>query len=315
MTSISRASALALVAGSIVAAGRPAGAQAAATDVRIGTMSIDPFGEAYYGVERGFFKDNGINATLTTLPNGSTIVQAVLGGDLDVGMANIVTVAAAVTRGIPLQMIVPAALYSAKHSYSRLCVAKTATFKTAKDLEGGVIAVSTLNDFNQLGVTAWLDHNGVAPGKVKFIELKFPEMGPALQRGTVQAATIAEPALSGALASGAVKEFVDVYGVIAPEFANIVWFTTKGWLQKNPDAAKRLLTGIYASAKWANANPAQSALILARVSKTDPAMIAAMTRAYYATSNDPKFVQAPLDFATRYGLLSRTVTTAEFIAP
>lgn len=314
MTLVNRATALALVAGGIAAAARPAGAQTAPTDVRIGAMAIDPFGEAYYGVERGFFRDNGINAALTTLPNGSTIVQAVLGGDLDVGMANIVTVAAALTKGIPVQMIVPAALYSAKHSYSRFCVAKTATFKVARDFEGGVIAVSSLNDFNQLGVTAWLDHYGVAPGKVKFIELKFAEMGPALQRGTVQAATIVEPALSAAIAAGQVKEFVDVYGVIAPEFANIVWFTTKGWLQKNPDASKRLLAGIYASAKWANANPAQSALILARVSKTDPAIIAAMTRAFYATSNDPRFVQAPLDFATRYGLLSRTVTTAEFIA-
>ena len=315
MTSLSRSSALAVIAGGIVTAALPAGAQTTPADVRIGAMSIDPFGEAYYGIERGFFKDNGINASVQTLPNGSTIVQAVLGGDLDVGMANIVTVAAAVTRGIPLFMIAPAALYSAKHSYSRLCVAKSATFKTARDLEGGTIAVSSLNDFNQLGVSAWLDHNGVAPSKVKFIELKFPEMGPALQRGTVQAATIAEPALSGALTSGEAKTFVDVYGVIAPEFANIVWFASKAWLQKNPDVAKHLLAGIYASAKWANANPALSAQILAKVSKTDPAVVLAMTRALYATSNDPKYVQAPLDFATRYGLLNRTVTTAEFIAP
>lgn len=314
MSVMPRSSALALVAGGIIAATRPAFAQAT-TDVRIGAMAIDPFGEAYYGVEKGFFKDSGINATITTLGNGSTIIQAVLGGDLDVGMSNIVNVAAAVTKGIPVIMIAPAALYSAKHSYSRLCVAKTSPFKIAKDLEGGTIAVSTLNDFNQLGVTAWLEHNGVAPGKVKFVELKFPEMGVALARGTVQAATIAEPALSAALTSGTARAFADVYGVISPEFANIVWFTTKAWLAKNPDAAKRLLSGIYASGKWANANPSLSAEILARVSKTDLAVVNAMTRALYATSNDPKYVQAPLEFAQRYGLLTRPVTTAEFIAP
>ncbi len=315
MTSMPRSTALALVTGGLLAGARPALAQTAPADVRIGAMAIDPFGEAYYGVERGFFKDAGINATVSTLNNGSTIVQAVLGGDLDVGMANIVTVAAALTKGIPVQMLTPAALYSAKHSYSRLCVAKSSTLKTAKDLEGTTIAVSSLNDFNQLGVSAWLDHNGVAPSKVKFIELKFPEMGAALQRGTVTAATIAEPALSAALAAGEVRPFVDVYGVIAPEFANIVWFTTKAWLQKNPDTAKRLLAAIYTTGKWANANQSQSAQILARVSKSDPAVILGMTRAFYATSNDPKYVQAPLDFATRYGLLSRTVTPAEFIAP
>ena len=315
MATMPRSSALALLAGGVLAAARPADAQAAPATVRIGTMSIDPFGETYFGVDRGIYHDNGIDAQLSTLPNGSTIVQSVLGGDLDVGLANIVTVAAAVAKGIPLLMIAPAALYSAKHSYSRLCVAKNSPFKTAKDLDGGTIAVSSLNDFNQLGVAAWLEHNGVPPAKVHFIELKFPEMGAALARGTVQAATIAEPALSGAIHAGEARAFADVYGVIAPEFANIVWFTSKSWLQKNPDTAKRLISGIYATARWSNDHQPQSAEILAKASKMDPAIVSAMTRAYFATSSDPKYVQAPLDFAARYGLISRPVTTAEFIAP
>jgi NitT/TauT family transport system substrate-binding protein len=313
--SVSRSVALALVAAGLFAVRQPARAQAAPATVRIGTMSIDPFGETYFGVDQGIYHSNGIDAQLSTLPNGSTIVQSVLGGDLDVGLANIVTVAAAVAKGIPLVMIAPAALYSAKHSYSRLCVAKTSPFKTAKDLDGGTIAVSSLNDFNQLGVAAWLEHNGIAPSQVHFIELKFPEMGPALQRGTVQAATIAEPALSSAIHLGEARAFADVYEVIAPEFANIVWFTSKTWLQKNPDAAKRLINGIYATARWSNDHQAQSADILAKAAKMDPAVVSAMTRAYFATSGSPKYVQAPLDFAARYGLISRPVTTAEFIAP
>jgi len=101
---------------------------------------------------------------------------------------------------------------------------------------------------------------------VHFIELKFPEMGPALQRGTVQAATIAEPALSSAIHLNEARAFADVYEVIAPEFANIVWFTSKSWLQKNPDTAKRLVSGIYATARWSNDHQPQSADILAKVS-------------------------------------------------
>jgi NitT/TauT family transport system substrate-binding protein len=315
MPNVNRSAALALVAGGVLAATRPAAAQTPPAAVRIGTMSLDPFGETYFGVDQGIYRSNGIDAQLSTLPNGSTIVQSVLGGDLDVGLANIVTVAAAVAKGIPLLMIAPAALYSAKHSYSRLCVAKNSPLKSAKDLEGGIIAVSTLNDFNQLGVAAWLEHNGVAPSKVHFVELKFPEMGAALQRGTVQAATIAEPTLSTAIASGQARLFADVYEVIAPEFANIVWFTSKAWLQKNPETAKRLISGIYETAKWSNDHQSQSAAILAKAAQMDPAITATMTRAYYATSNNPKYVQAPLDFALRYGLISRPVTTAEFLAP
>ena len=313
---ITRPTFLAALCAAAAAATQPVLAQTdAAPVVRIGTNPVDSFATSYFGVERGIFRDNGINAQLTTLPNGATIVQAVLGGDLDVGIANIVQVANAVAHGLPVSMIAPAALYSVKHSYSQLCVAKTSAFSTPKDLDGATIAVSTLNDFNQLGVSAWLEHNGVAPARVRFVELKFPEMGAALARGTVGAATIAEPALSAAIHAGEARIFATPYTAIAPEFAAIVWFAGKSWLQKNPATEKKLVAGIFATARWANAHQSESGPILARVAKLDPAIVATMTRAYYATSNDPKFVQAPLDFAFRYGLLPRAVTTAEFIAP
>jgi len=313
---ITRSSALGrIAAGLAAAAAAPAGAQLDLAVVRIGTNPVDPFATSYYGVDRGFFRQAGIDARLTTLPNGSTITAAVLGGDLDVGIANIVQVANAVAHGLPVQMIAPAALYSAKHSYSQLCVAKNSPFTTAKDLDGATIAVSTLGDFNSLGVSAWLDRNGVPPARVKFVEIKFPEMGAALERGTIGAATIAEPALSAAIQAGQARSFATPYTAIAPEFAAIVWFASTAWLAKNPDVAKRLVGAIYATARWANAHPAETAPILARVAKLDPALVLGMTRAYYATADDPKLVQAPLDFAFHYGLLPRAVTTAEFIAP
>jgi NitT/TauT family transport system substrate-binding protein len=315
MTTLTRSAALSLVAGSIAALRSAALGQSELPVVRIGTNPVDPFGTSYYGVDRGFFRDAGIDAQLTTLPNGATITQAVLAGDLDVGIANIVQVANAVARGLPVAMIAPAALYSAKHSYSQLCVAKNATVRTARDLDGTTIAVSTLNDFNQLGVSAWLEHYGVPASHVKFVEIKFPEMGAALERGTVAAATIAEPALSAAIQSGQARAFASVYSVIAPEFAAIVWFASKSWLQKNPELAKKLVAAIYTTARWANTHQAESAPILAKAAKLDPAIVAGMTRAYYATSYDPKEVQPLLDFAFKYGLTPRAMTTAEFVAP
>ena len=64
-------------------------------------------------------------------------------------------------------------LYSARDATLGLAVAKNAPYKTAKDLIGATIAVSTLADFNQLGISAWLDHNGVSPSQVHFVELRF----------------------------------------------------------------------------------------------------------------------------------------------
>jgi ABC-type nitrate/sulfonate/bicarbonate transport system substrate-binding protein len=121
------------------------------------------------------------------------------------------------------------------------------------------------------------------------------------------------PSLSGALAAGQVRVFANVYSAMAPQFSNIVWFAGTKWLQQNAETSKRLVKGIFATAQYANTHQAETAEILVRVAKLDPATVSSMTRAFFATSNDPKYVQAPLDFSYKYGLISRPVTVAEIM--
>ena len=313
MRALPRSTALALIGGALAAA-RPLAAQPAPQTVRIGATAIDACGEAYYGVDNGMFASSGVNAQITTLGNGASIMSAVVGGDLDVGMANTVNVAGAIARGIPVQMIAPASLYSKRDANPNLMIAKTSPIKSPKDLTGATIAVSALGDFNQLSLLAWLDANKVPREGVHFIEMRFGEMGPAVARGTVQAAIITEPARADAVRAGQVRDFADTYIAVAPEFATIVWFTTKAWLQKNPDTAKKLVNGIYATARWANAHTDLSAPMLAKAAKMDPAVVAGMRRLYFATANDPKYVEGTLALGSRYGMLPRPVTVEEYTA-
>ena len=312
---MSRSGALLLIAGGALAATRPAAAQTAPVTVRMGSMSIDAMGEAYYGNDSGTFSNNGIAAQITTLTSGAAIMAAVIGGDLDVGMANTVNVAAAIARNIPVVMIAPAAIYSKRDASPNLMIAKDSPIKTAKDLTGATFGVSALGDFTQLTLLAWLDVNGIPRNGVKFVELKFPEMGPALQRGTVQAAMIPDPAKTDAINAGQIRPFADTFISVAPEFATIVWFTTKAWLEKNPDTAKKLVNGIYATAKWANAHFSESGDMLAKVAKMDPAVVKSTQRMYFATANDKKYIEGTLTLASRYGMLPRPVTVQEYTAP
>jgi NitT/TauT family transport system substrate-binding protein len=309
---MSRGAAIVLAGGGLLAGALPVAAQTA--PVRMGAMAIDACGEAYYGPENGIFAANGISAQVSTLTNGATIISGVLAGDLDVGMANPVQIAAAIAKGIPLQMLAPASLYSLKDADPNLMVAKDGPVKSPKDLIGGTIAVSTLGDFNQLSLFGWLDVNHVPRDSVKFLELKFGEMGAALQRGTVQAAILTEPAKTDAMRAGQIRVLADTYIAIAPEFATIVWFTTKGWVQKNPDVAKKLANAIYATGKWANAHPKESGDMLARAAKMDPAVVATMLRRIYATKNDRKYSDATLILAARNGMLARPVSFEEYSA-
>ena len=206
---------MALVAGSLLAAAAPAAAQTAPATVRIGSIAIDASGESYYGVESGIFASNGINAQVTTSNTGAAILTAVLAGDLDVGIANPLQIASAIARGIPLQMLAPAALYSLKDANANLVVAKDSPFKTPKDLVGATFGVSSLADFNQLSLLGIPRHEQRAEGQRQFVELPFSQVGAALQRGTIGAAVITEPFKSDAIRAGQIREFGDTYLTIA----------------------------------------------------------------------------------------------------
>ena len=309
-----RSSALSLIAGSVLAAARPAAAQTTLPTVRMGTLAIDAGGQAYYGTDTGIFAANGINPQVVTMTGGAAIVAAILGGDLEVGASNPLQVATAIARGIPIQMVAPGCLYSKRDASANLFVAKASAITKPKDLIGATLGVGALGDFNQLSLLAWLDTNNVPRDGVKFVELKFSELGLALQRGTVQAAIIAEPAKAEALRAGLVREFGDTYLSIVPELCPLTWVASKSWLQKNPDTARSFVKGLYATAKWANVNTRQSGDILAKYSKVDPAVIATTKRLYFATQNDRKYFEPILDLATRYHMLARPVTFEEFSA-
>lgn len=311
---MSRSAAVLLLAGGVLAARGTAAAQNAAATVRIGSLAIDASGESYYGAESGIFGANGINAQITTLNTGSAIITAVLAGDLDVGIANPLQIASGIARNIPLVMLAPAALYSLRDANANLVVAKNAPYKVPKDLIGATFGVSSLADFNQLTLLAWLDTNGVPRDGVHFVEMPFSEVSPALARGTVQAGIVTEPFKTDGIRAGQIREFGDTYLTIQPEIAPIYWFTTRGWIQKNPDTAKRFVGAIYATARWANTHTRESGLILAKIAHMDPSVVAGMKRLYFAVTNDRKYTEHTLALAAQYGLLPRPVTFEEFSA-
>lgn len=311
---MNRSNALLLLAGGIATAAQPALAQTTLPTVRMGTLAIDAGGQAFYGTDTGIFTANGITPQVVLLTGGAAIVAAILSGDLEVGASNPLQVATAIARGIPIQMIAPGCLYSKRDASANLFVAKSSTITKPADLVGGTFGVGALGDFNQLSLLAWLDTNNVPRDGVKFVELKFGELGLALQRGTVQAAIIAEPAKTEALRAGLVREFGDTYLSIEPELCPLVWVAAKSWLQKNPETAKNVVKGLFATAKWANVNTRQSGDILAKYSKVDPAVIATTKRLYFATTNDRKYFEPILALAARYHMLSRAVTFEEFSA-
>jgi NitT/TauT family transport system substrate-binding protein len=310
---LSRFAAISTVSAGLILGSRPVFAQSALSTVRMGTMPNDALGEPFYGADAGTFQANGINPDITYFANGANIVTALLASSLDVGIANPLSIAEAIARDIPLQALAPGNLISKRTAYPNLVIAKDSPIKNPKELAGGTIGVSEIGSLNYYSVLAWLDAYGVAPKSVKFVELTFTEVGIALQRGRIQAAFLQEPFTSQFIAAGQIRLFGSTYLAIAPELSVAIWCATRAWVKNNPDTAKKLINGIYATAKYCNTHHAETGATLIKVAKLDPTTFGSVKRADYATQPDKKYLDPILQMATKYGALPRPVSYEELM--
>ena len=140
--------------------------------------------------------------------------------------------------------------------------------------------MTTLSDLSQLSLLAWLERNNIPRDGVKFVELTFGEVGVALTKNVIQAAIIIEPFRSAAIAAGQIHDIGDTLLAMAPEISPMAWFTTRTWLKNNRDLAKRLVKAIYATAAFTNNHPKETGDTLARITKTEPAVMASFEAAH-----------------------------------
>jgi NitT/TauT family transport system substrate-binding protein len=311
---VSRVPALLGVLATLLSA-QPAVAQATdQTVIRVGEVATDLNAESYYAADMDFFEKAGLKVQLTTFANGGAVAGAVAAGAMDIGISNSIAVASAYSRGVPLQIVALGGMYSTKSPSTALAVAKKSPIKLAQDFQGKTIAVSSLNNLEQIAAQAWLGSNDVDPAGVKFVEIHSTAMGPALARGTVDGAMITEPALSMSLAAGEIHSFAKVFDTIAPQFPIGIWVTTSAYAKAHPELVKKFAAVMYETGKWANTNPALTAPILAKYSKIDPAEIKGMARSRYAEALDLGGLQKELDIAFKYKQIQRSVNASELVA-
>lgn len=314
MTDPSRKAFLGTTAAALALAGAgPGRAQSQLPKVRIGSGPADAYAEGWYGVDMGFFKDAGLDVDYYPFNSGSLATAAVLSGNCDIVCGTTLTLATAISKGVQLGILAPAAVNTARGPQALLCVRKDGPIHTAADMVGKTIGVNVLGTSVDLAIQAWFAKNGLDPKSAKFVEVLAAEVGAAIDRGTIDAFAQGEPALSDALHRNDVRVLADPMPAIAPRFLYAAWYATPAWFNANLEAARRFQKAISVAARWGNNNHAASALIVAKYTKLPVAAITTMMRADFSDGIHANEIQPLLDAATKFGFLPRPMTTAEIV--
>jgi NitT/TauT family transport system substrate-binding protein len=278
--------------------------------VRIGNPGQEGNAGSYYAQDQGYFRRAGVDAELTTLRgSGTGVVAAVVGGSIEVGEADVVSLATARLRGIKVSLIAPSAVWSSALPTAGLLIPKGGSVRSGRDLEGKAIGVPSLGGLNRVTTTVWIEKTGGDATKVKFVEIPQAEASAALGRGAVDGIVVTEPTLSRAIADGHTLVGT-MYDAIGNGFIETGWFATDDWIARNTDLATRVGRAIREGQRWANANRVQAAAIYRRYSGATTERI----KATYGDVLEPALMQPLLDAAAKYHTLAQPVNAKELIS-
>jgi NitT/TauT family transport system substrate-binding protein len=292
------------------AAPRTGSAQtASASAIRIGVAPVEVCAEAFYGVDLGIFKKAGLDVELQFFPSPGAISTALAGNAIDVGLFDSVGLVAAHSHSVPIIFLAPGKLYEDAAPEIGLVVRDDGP-RAAKDVVGTVAAPS-INNIGALATLVWLDRNGGDSKRIKFVELPFPAMNDAVQRGTVIGAVSVEPWLSDARDKG-MRTMAPANG-IGSVFVASAWVGSQAWADAHPAVVAPFVSAIYTAGRWGNNNHTASIPIVSKYTKLPPEVLAKMRHGHFAEATDLKTIQPVIDAMVSYAYITKGFPAADLL--
>lgn len=255
------------------------------TKVRVGLLPLAAVAPVYIGVERGFFAEEGLDVEPKLTQGGAAVVPAVTSGDFQFGYSNNVSLLIAAGQGVPLKIVAEGNQEAGQraHATDAVVVKRGSSIKTAKDLEGKTIGVNTLKNIGEVAIKTALQKRDVDVSRLRFVEIPFPDMVPAVQAGRIDAGWVVEPFVQAAKAEG-MRLLANPFFETDKRLSIATYFTSARYAQENPDVVKRFVRALGRSFSYTQAHPAELRKSVLGFTKTPKAVAQAMELPFFTPS-------------------------------
>lgn len=283
--------------------------------VRVATQAFDDMIAMLYAQRLGWFQRAGLDVQVERqTTSGAAIGAAILGGTFDIGKMGLSDVIEAHEKGIPFVIVAPAGIYTSALPTTGLLVLKDGPIVSGKDLNGKIVAQTSLGDIGSVTLDAWMDQNGGDWHSIHYVEMPMSAIPAAIEAGRVDAGGSLEPVLAQALASGKYR-LIPTYSAVAPTFAYAVWVTTRDWADKHRAIVKTLASVLAQAAAYTNAHHADTAAMLSDFSSIPLERIQSMPRILIGTTLRASLIQPVIEAAVRNHTIEHTFPAADILDP
>lgn len=307
-----------LLAGAVAAGlSTQAGAQTAppkaVTPITVGVLNVSDSAPLYLAIQRGIFKQHGLEVTTTPAPGGAQAVSGLVSGGMQFAFGSYVPFIIAAERGIGLKIAVSAD--NVNDSFSRVVVLKSSAIHRVADLKGKKVAVSALVNFGTLAVQVALKAAGLAPDDVKLVTVPFPNMAVALTTKQVDAAWLVEPFLTDLNDTGKIRSLFNPFSGTMADIPAAGYLMTDRYAQAHPGIVKAFRAAMTEATAMAVKDPSVVRKIIPTYTKIPVAVAERIGLPAYASTVNPAQLQHLADVMRSYGLLKQKVDTSKLLYP
>ena len=295
---------VAAVAGLLVAAG--CGGDGDATTLRVGVVPVADVAPLYLGMEKGFFEDRGLTIEPEIASGGAAIAAAVTAGEQQIGFSNTVSLLIAAANGQAVQIISQGAQAgrTAEEAWAQLLVRADGPVREPADLQDATIAVNTLNNICEVTIKASLEERGVDVSTLRFTEVPFEELVPALADGRADGACAVEPYVTLGEAAGA-RGIDPFYVNTAPDLTVATYFTSRDFAAANPGVVDRFVAAMHEALEYAQAHPDEVRDVLPDYTDIDPEVADRIRLPVWRTDLNVPSIERLAELTVEYGFIAQ----------
>ena len=290
-----------------------AGGAPEVAEITVGTLPIVDVAPIQVAQDEGLFEAEGLTVATEVMQGGAAAIPALVSGDLDIAFGAWPSFFQANAEGLDLKAV--AAGVGATEGFTLIQALPDSDLEGAPaDLAGRTVAVNTLNNLGELAVRSAVQDAGGDPQAVELVEIPFPDMVAALERGDVDAIWGVEPTATTARNQLDAVTVVDSYVGAMEGFPVAGFQSTAQFTDANPNTVAAFQRAITAASEMIAEDEQVARDAIQSYTELPEEVIAEVTLPEFVSELSTEDLQRVADYMNEFGILDQQVDAATMVA-
>ena len=292
-----------------------ASAQAPLLKVRINKIPISPFVPVDLALDRGWFKEAGLDVSIDAVAAGAVAIQALIGGKLDIIYSSLDIGLRAKTQGFDIVILSNQNDAQASSPDAAGILVRTDGPKSLKELEGKRVLVNNLQNVNWAYTREAIARAGGDPDKVQFLEVGFPLMVDSILGGQADAASTTEPFTTIGVGTGKLRVLSYMFTELQPNLNIAGWLSTTAWVNAHPKEAVAFRSVLQRAMDYLDQNPEERTNAILKFTPLKRDLVSRIMLDKWTTKIDPDDLQKQLNVFVKQGMIDKSYDVKPMIVP